>query len=168
VPGLWTARHEARFWSFVAVGEEDACWAWLGSFLGERPIFYFDGTSTLAYRIAWGIAWGEMPPVGLKFEHHACGVPWCVNPAHVRPIVARGDSGERWRWLAGWNLRHDRCVNGHAFTDANVVSVPGGRACRRCRYLEELRASRARRRSGRSAGSPGGRAWASTSSRSGG
>jgi hypothetical protein len=141
-------RHQERFWSLVDPDgpvadvrpEMGLCWRWRGrSSASGYPVFDYGAVSTHAYRVAWGLANGEQPPKGLPFEHFACSRAWCANGMHVRPVVARGDSGQRWRWLAGWNARHRYCVSGHRFSKANSLVVAGGRACRQCRREEEQR-----------------------------
>ena len=132
---------EERFFSHVGFDGPVAafrpdlgqCWLWMASTDGKGyGVTRVRGRLEKAHRVAWGLAGGHPAPPGLKLEHFACGVRLCVNPGHVRPKVAR-DSVLGARFLAAWNMRHRRCVEGHLFTSRNVIFVPGGRACRQCR-----------------------------------
>jgi hypothetical protein len=131
---------EDRFWHHVDFGgplpairpELGACWLWTGPLAGGCPVLWVNGRNIRAYTFAWGLAWGEPPPLGLKFTHFACGLVVCVNPQHVRPKVAT-ENALGMSNLAAWNAVHDACILGHAFTPANSILVPGGRVCRECR-----------------------------------
>ena len=132
---------ESLFWSHVDVDGPVAdrrpdlgpCWLWLAA---TTPDGYarvnWKGTHTHAHRIGWQLAWGEPIPKGLRLTHFACSRRSCVNPAHVRPLVAV-ETVLGTRNVAGWNARHDTCLRGHPFTSDNSITVPGGRACRACR-----------------------------------
>lgn len=144
---------EERFWALVdAAGpvadlrpELGPCWPWGGSctpagysrlWVGDRWVH--------AHAFAWGLAGGEQPPAGMRFEHFACSRRWCVNPGHVRPLVAEEDELGA-RFLAGWILRHGRCPSGHLVSPGNRLVVPGGLSCRTCR-ADTARRRRAARR----------------------
>jgi hypothetical protein len=76
----------ARFWSKVDTsGGDAACWPWVGR-LDRRGYGRFEerhGQTVFAHRYAYTVSTGEIP-AGL-FIMHACDVPACVNPSHLRP-----------------------------------------------------------------------------------
>jgi HNH endonuclease len=80
---------DERFWKYVQVGDDDACWLWTGSTVtggygrlavGSRK----DGTRRIerAHRIAWELDNLQVVPQGL-FVLHRCDTPACVNPSHL-------------------------------------------------------------------------------------
>lgn len=80
----------ARFWSKVTLCQHGAmhctscCWPWHGS-THEPPRnygkFYFRSRYDYAHRVAYIMAYGEIPD-GMLVLHH-CDNPPCVRPAHL-------------------------------------------------------------------------------------
>lgn len=129
------------------------CLIWTGRLGARAEIPVIDrGTTTITgYHAAWEIALGEELPKGFVLRHFACTRPLCVRAEHLKPWVAAEDV-EHERLVIAWNARHDRCLNGHDLTESrNVITVPGGRSCRRCRRD----VANARRRAARSRGVSG-------------
>ena len=59
---------------------ETGCWLWDSR--GRYGRVTFKGVKTYAHRLAFEAFKGGIPP-GVQVVH-ACGVPGCVNPAHLR------------------------------------------------------------------------------------
>ncbi len=86
---------EERFWQKVDKSAgPDGCWLWLASHnLRGYGMFRYQGTATLAHRVAWVLTKGPIPK-GQKVLHQ-CSNPPCVNPAHLslspiqRPLAKR-------------------------------------------------------------------------------
>jgi hypothetical protein len=119
------------------------CWLWTGAVdAGGYGRVRWKGTNTHAHLVTKDMATGPGRPRGLRFEPFACGIRRCVNPDHWRPKVGQ-DSVAGARGLARWNFGRARCIEGHPFTSANILLVPGGWACRTCRKgVERSRRSR--------------------------
>jgi hypothetical protein len=94
----------ARFWNSIDVRRHEQCWPWrkYSSEFG-RGEFKVDGKRRLAHRVAFELAFGEIPD-GMLVRHN-CDNPTCCNPAHLltgttadnvrdRVIRQRGAIGE--------------------------------------------------------------------------
>lgn len=85
------ARHRRRFlefWSFVEIGEADACWPWRGRYHSRCSSGYFSiprhwgpGRAFSAQRVALWFSWGDVGLLPIK-DH--CGHNNCCNPLHLR------------------------------------------------------------------------------------
>lgn len=71
-----------RFYAMVSDPTPGKCWAW-GGYLNKDGygLFRCDGQMRLAHRVAFTIAWGEIPEG--KYVMHRCDRPSCVNPDHL-------------------------------------------------------------------------------------
>lgn len=85
-------RAEKRFWAKVnkagPVAEHvkgiDECWVWTAGRNHGRMgygVFGLEGTALKAHRIAWALAYGDIPE-GI-FVLHRCDNPQCVRPTHL-------------------------------------------------------------------------------------
>ncbi len=97
------ARTVNRFWSKVDRSETDGCWLWQGTIAlpnkcGQRyGSFGFTehgkSVSYRAHRFAWMVCNGEIPD-GMVIMH-ACDVPLCVNPSHLRAATQAENVADR-------------------------------------------------------------------------
>lgn len=95
----------ARFWNGVDVRHRNECWVWRGRRnAGGHGEFKVDGASRQAHRVAFELAFGQIPD-GMVVRH-TCDNPACCNPTHLltgshadnvrdRVIRQRGAVGER-------------------------------------------------------------------------
>jgi len=123
-----------RFWSKVALAEDDACWEWLaskgGEGYGQIKAGGADRRMLGAHRVAWELLAG---PIGDSLViDHLCRNRGCVNPRHMQPVT----NGENVRrgYAALPSAPQRRCD--HDWSDpANVYvrSDGRGRSCRACR-----------------------------------
>jgi hypothetical protein len=132
-----------RFWSRVRM-TEDGCMEWTG-FLdrdgyGQIGLGGRGGRSVRVHRWAYGFFVGPIPN-GLVIDH-LCRNRACANPAHMEPVTVT-ENTRRGLAPTAMNAQKTHCKRGHALAGANLVRVPGGRACRTCR-VEATRQWRAR------------------------
>lgn len=64
---------------------DDGCWLWKRgkTSFGYGSLNYY-GANRLAHRVAWEVAYGEIPPDSLCILHQ-CDTPSCCNPDHLFP-----------------------------------------------------------------------------------
>jgi hypothetical protein len=72
----------ARFWVKVDRSDPDRCWHWKASTRNGYGIFCIGAREVYAHRYAHMLTNGPIPD-GLSILH-ACDVPACVNPRHLR------------------------------------------------------------------------------------
>ncbi len=98
----WTGRLLRRFWAKVEV-DASGCWIWTGA--SQAPGYgkiRIDGRSLFAHRVVFEMTHGRAPG---EVVMHACDVPSCVNPAHLR----EGTHGDNVRdCVAKGRARHAR------------------------------------------------------------
>jgi hypothetical protein len=77
-------KHEQRFWSKVALPNEDGCMLWgSGGLPNGYGVFHIDKVPYLAHRVACVLAHGQ--PVGARSQAaHYCRHRRCVAPWHLR------------------------------------------------------------------------------------
>jgi hypothetical protein len=80
---ILTEKDVARFWGNVAKTDNpNDCWLWTAHCISDGyGSMRVGGKETLAHRISWTIAYGEIPD-GLSVCHH-CDRPPCCNPNHL-------------------------------------------------------------------------------------
>lgn len=127
-----------RFWSKVAGGDYTTCWRWTGAVNRRTGYGNFAVTQerwTTPHRYSYETMRGSIP-AGLQIDH-LCRVRICVNPWHMEPVTPRVNV-RRSSNPAAKNAARVACVNGHAFSEENTYSRPGGgRLCRACRRHRE-------------------------------
>lgn len=148
-----TEKDEQRFWSKVALPNDDGCMVWRDAKTRKGyGRFKLSGKHYRAHRVSYELLIGPIPD-GLVIDHvraHGCKSRACVNVQHLEPVT----SAENNRRSAGVSRyresgRHrnslkTHCVNNHPFDEANTYFKPDGRRqCRTCAVLN-LRRFRAR------------------------
>jgi HNH endonuclease len=119
----------ARFWSKVSKGDPDACWNWRGALSDGYGMFWWQGKTVAAHRLAYESHVGPVPS-GFEIDH-VCTNRRCVNPAHLRSLAHRQNCNRRYSEL-------QVCPHGHVYSEANTLWLArdnhGGvnRKCRTC------------------------------------
>ena len=122
--------HAKRFWSKVDRGTPDACWLWQAGVnaRGYGRIGWGDRHSVaLAHRVAWELTHGAIPAG--KHVLHACDIPACVNPAHLRLGTDADNMRDMLERGRSWMQRRPELAargsrNGNArFTEAQVAAI---------------------------------------------
>lgn len=93
----------------------------------------FAGREYAAHRVAWVMANGALVDPDVVI-HHTCENRSCVNPSHLRAVSQRENLLATESTMAARNFAKTSCKRGHAFTEANTIKVPTGRACKTCHY----------------------------------
>lgn len=126
---------QERFWSHV-VKDPHGCWYWdgchkrgYGKFQITRPI----RKTVQAHRYSYALIKGPIPS-GMEIDH-LCGVPLCVNPAHLEAVTPR-ENNLRSNSRAAQNTRKTHCLLGHPLAGSNMqirtYSHGPARCCRLC------------------------------------
>lgn len=137
-----TERDEKRFWSKVALPNEQGCMLWLrGLRDGRYGCFGLNGKTVQAHRISYTLAYGEIPD-GLVIDHvkdRGCTSPRCVAPEHLEAVtqaenMRRGDPNAHQK-------AKTHCPANHLYDEANTYQYPTRveRACRACRRAASAR-----------------------------
>lgn len=73
-----------RLWSRIVTGNVIVCWPWTGAVdIGGYGVFWVNGRSEKAHRVAWVMTNGQLPTEGYLL--HSCFNHLCCNPAHLKP-----------------------------------------------------------------------------------
>lgn len=129
-------RDRARFASKIIRESETDCWLWRGGHFKKTGYALFnvkctDGKwrPTVAHRVSYLIAFGELPPEDT--DHH-CRNHGCVNPSHLE-ATTRQVNFLRGGHMTAISVCMNRCDEGHEFTEENTyVRESGKRECRIC------------------------------------
>ena len=128
-----------RLFSKTTLSENELdCWEFTG-YLDPDGYgrFYFQGKSCGAHRVAYQLAYGDIPP-GLAVDH-LCGNRSCIRFEHLEAVT----TAENNRRAAE---RRTHCKNGHEWNEINTYwHKEGKRNCRRCN-AEAVRRYTARRK----------------------
>lgn len=122
-PGDPINSDSTRLFSKMSVNQD--CWEYTG-YLDPDGYgrFHFQGKSCGAHRVAYQLAYGDIPP-GLAVDH-LCGNRSCVRYEHLEAVT----TAENNRRAAE---RRTHCKNGHEWNEANTYwHKEGKRNCRRC------------------------------------
>ena len=138
--------HE-RFWSKVALPDENGCMLWLASSKSNGyGQFGIGGKNLYAHRVAYLWLVGPIPDE-LQLDH-LCRNRKCVAPDHLEAVTQQENLR---RGEAGINNRvKTHCPHGHRFTPENTkLNRQGSRMCAICKRVasrESMRRIRARKR----------------------
>lgn len=106
------------FWQRVHVKDEDSCWNWLRSPLGQYGVFNIKGAGNIrTHRVAWAIINGPIPE-GMEILH-SCHNPSCVNPKHLRPGTQQENMQDRKESNRGYKPKGT--LNGRAILTSEQV-----------------------------------------------
>ncbi len=137
---IFTAKEQEKFWSKVAVGEPNKCWAWQGYVRRTGyGILYLAGRRHQVHRVSLTIHLGGIPK-GLVVDH-ICRNRACVNPVHLRAVTIRQNTLENSLGPAAINKAKTKCSRGHKFSKENTTYQVkwSRRECRECRRFRERR-----------------------------
>lgn len=119
-----------RFWAKVQKRDgENGCWEWTSANFRRYGLFWLNGKTEWAHRLAYELLVGPIPD-GLTLDH-LCRNPSCVNPAHLEPVTQSENARRA-------NPPKTLCKHGHEYTEANTILLKstGKRQCRICsRYI---------------------------------
>lgn len=115
-----TEKDEKRFWSKVALPNEDGCMLWLGM-LGSRGygLFPLAGSSVGAHRFSlwWSIG---RPPINGLLAAHSCRHRHCVSPTHLRWATYHENSADQVR--DGTRVEGE-LIGNHRLSSAEVKQI---------------------------------------------
>lgn len=106
---------EERFWQMVEKTEN--CWNWKGSVGNNYGMYYVNGKSKRAHRIAFELLASKIPD-GLTLDH-LCKNTLCVNPKHLEPVTLSENSRRENVWKRE-NVIRTRCEKGHPWKPENI------------------------------------------------
>lgn len=129
----------ARFMRQVI--QREGCWLWTGETTSNGyGRFKVAGRRFRAHRWAFENIGGNTIPANRVLDH-LCGVPRCVNPAHLEPVTQRINT-LRGTSPSAINARKTACPQGHPY---DWVSPRGFRRCRECHRAQKAERRRALR-----------------------
>lgn len=142
-PNLVVGTAKGRFYSKVALPNENGCMLWLGA---RTPNGYgqltVGGKRVSAHRMAYELMVGPIPE-GLEIDHvkaRGCKSRSCCAIEHLDLVtkaenIRRGDAGVN-------NAVKSHCPSGHPYSESNTYvlpSRPNARYCRACKKEREQR-----------------------------
>lgn len=135
-------KDQARFWSKVALPNEQGCMLWLKA--TDKDGYGVFGTTSgqrRAHRVSYELAYGPIPD-GLVIDHvraKGCTNTNCVAPAHLE-AVTQAENVLRSRGLPAIHAAKTHCHRGHAFDEKNTYRyLRRGRPARNCRACAAAR-----------------------------
>lgn len=137
-------KDQARFWSKVALPNENGCMLWLAgkSHDGYGQFFLLPyGRNVYAHTVSYFLAYGPIPS-GMELDHvrsAGCANRHCVAPLHLE-AVTHAENMKRGETFAARKAAQTHCIHGHEFTEVNTQVKPNGnRNCRTCRRARDRR-----------------------------
>lgn len=113
-----------HFWSWVVItANMDKCWHWNGYIgLNGYGVYPMGGSNKRAHRVAWELANGRPPRVGLEILH-SCDNKQCVNPSHLTEDTHAENMGDMVRKnRQSYGERHSlACIEAWRAKKANVA-----------------------------------------------
>lgn len=108
-----TPRDIERFWRHVnkapGQGPSGKCWEWTGGKCRGYGRIHLAGMKVLSHRVAWFLAYGELPPPETPLVLHSCDNPPCVFLGCLRAGTVGDNNADRdskGRGSAGRGDRH--------------------------------------------------------------
>jgi hypothetical protein len=123
-----------EFFALVRVGEDDACWPWLGRIAKNGYGIWSVKRKMRAAHVASYVFWNGPVPEGLEVMH-TCSNRACVNPHHL--VAGTKSQNMRQSVAEGTHFGASKthCKNGHPFDEENTrYDNRGGRYCKTCKY----------------------------------
>jgi hypothetical protein len=135
---------QQRFWSKVALPNEQGCMLWLKGLNGNGyGAFQHNGQMLGAHRIAYELLVGPIPE-GMVIDHvkaRGCTNRHCVAPDHLEAVTGAENT------LRGGAAQRTHCPKGHPYSGENLLLDGKYRKCRTCcRRRDRERRPRGRKR----------------------
>lgn len=136
-----------RFMDKVSPEPNTGCWLWLGA-RGSNGYgtFKIGGVQTTAHRASLILHGVSVPPK--QMACHRCDNPPCVNPDHLFAASQSENmmDARRKGRITDYNSAKTKCIRGHEFSGANLISHhSGGRGCRECKRANDRKRRRLKR-----------------------
>jgi hypothetical protein len=132
-----TEADEKRFWSKVALPNEQGCMLWSGKPDGNGyGNFHLQGRTVRAHQVSYLLAYGPVPD-GLVIDHvktRGCTSKRCVAPDHLE-AVTQAENVRR--------AMKTHCKRGHPLSGSNAY-IRRDNGIRQCRACARLRRKAAR------------------------
>lgn len=129
----------ARFWAKVR--KTKTCWLWTGGTSDGYGMFWYQGSTIAAHRLAYAALVGRIPP-DTELDH-SCDRRACVRPDHLHVAAHRGNV-LRGRNFTAVNARKFCCPKGHPYT-VKKTKKRTQRFCRICATAVAAKKRRAQR-----------------------